>query len=261
MNFLRYGMLLYCIAILHISLGALPVHGIKKSCANLIADLFGEEKLSPKNALKIKKIIDAVGMQSYDIDIRSMNEFAFAHTGRDNALVFPGMNYLFIDEEFFEKLSDLEQRFMIGHELMHIYNHHGIKRLALLSSVIGSCLLFEDILLNDKIGKKIKHIMTHYLGQKSYLAGRILWPAMFVAIGILATYKLSRAQEIAADSQIVALLGREIIPAGIALLERYDDECGTLIPCSGFNTLLSSQPTFKERIINLKKLQFFNTDQ
>lgn len=263
MNFLRYRTLLYCILLINISLTALPLDTLKKSCGNIVADLFGEDKLSKANQDKIEQIIIELDMQSYNIDIRCMNEFAYAHTGRDNALVFPGMYYLFIDEEFFEQLSEAEQKFMIGHELMHMLNNHGIKRLAFLAGAIGIFLITEDIVLNDAIlGRKIKDKITHHFGENGYIASRILWPILFTTASILASYKLSRIQEIDADTQIVAKLGKHIISSGIALLERYEDECGSRIACSNFNALLNSQPTFKERIMSLKALQnTINTDQ
>lgn len=241
--------LLYITVLLCSDLMSMPSFiQIQKTCGDVIADLFGKEGLKPDNKQKVQRIVEELEMSHFMVEARAMNDFAFSHTGRGNALVFPGMSYLFIDEEFFEELTQDEQRFLIGHELMHIYRLHGIKRLVFLSSVIVACFALADRLNEIDIEK----LITSPMGQKLSSVATVTLPIMLMILGILATYRLSRSQELDADSKVVQKLGKKAIAGGLSLLQRYescDDEK------FDFKALLSYQPTIKERIANLIKLQ------
>lgn len=229
---------------------------IKNSLDAKVASFFGEEKLSQINELKIQKIVQDMGMSEYSIEIRKMNNFALAHTGRDNALVLPFLNYLFISEDFFEELTEQEQRFLIGHELMHIYSNHGAKRLGFLFSALAAGVIFEDRILNEpEKARKIKRFVTSKVGSLGYMFLRGLWPVGITVAGILTTFKLARSQEEIADKEVVVRLGKDSIAGGISLLEKFDEECGDRSKYAKLRGLISVQPSFKERINKLKNLQ------
>ena len=75
-----------------------------------------------------------MGMEDYNIEIRSMSNFAKRIFGRMNAFVMPSffarseLNYLFVSEEWFNSLPEPEKRALIGHEMIHIRNNHVPKR-------------------------------------------------------------------------------------------------------------------------------------
>lgn len=94
---------------------------------------YGHLSLSPDQEEMIRSI--AREMDIYEtIIIRKMNYKALREFGYNNAFVFfySFLNciplcdtpFLFVSEGFFEDLSREEQRFLIGHELVHAQEHH-----------------------------------------------------------------------------------------------------------------------------------------
>ena len=96
-------------------------------------ETFGNLSLEPNQEQIIKKIAHEMGID-IPFFIRKMNYKALSIFGYHNAFTyFPLLfafipvattPYLFISEGFFEDLSQEEQRFLIGHELIHINEKH-----------------------------------------------------------------------------------------------------------------------------------------
>jgi Zn-dependent protease with chaperone function len=94
---------------------------------------YGNVPLSPEYEKMIRSIAQEMAIEQEFI-IRKMNYKALREFGYNNAFVFfytffnciPLCNtpFLFVSEGFFENLSLDEQRFLIGHELVHAQEHH-----------------------------------------------------------------------------------------------------------------------------------------
>lgn len=99
----------------------------------LTQDRFGSQSLAPEQEAKIRQIAQEMNILE-PIIIRRMSRQALLMMGYHNAFAYfpqflnciPISNqpFLFFSEGFFEDLSPEEQRFLIGHELTHIKEHH-----------------------------------------------------------------------------------------------------------------------------------------
>lgn len=99
---------------------------------------YGYHALSEKNQLYITAIIHELAMDDYCIEMRGMSNAAQAVVGRINAFVVPSAYFnkkshafLFISEEWFDSLSELERQALVRHELMHIKCDHTQRKLKL----------------------------------------------------------------------------------------------------------------------------------
>jgi Zn-dependent protease with chaperone function len=109
-------------------------------------ETLGSQSLAPIHEAKIHAIAQEMGITE-PIAIRKMNYTALAAFGYHNAFAYcPSMlcgciplsnkPFLFISEGFFEDLSPQEQRFLIGHELIHAKEKH-MRYAYLISYVLG----------------------------------------------------------------------------------------------------------------------------
>ena len=105
----------------HVSHSSL-IHRIKNSLANQ----FGTEQLAPEKEKLIRSIMQEMGIIK-NIEIRKMNRHGMTTFGLYNAFAYLD-SYLFFSEHFFTKLNTEEQRFLIGHELMHIEQRYVYKQ-------------------------------------------------------------------------------------------------------------------------------------
>ena len=106
-------------------------------CEVAFADQFGYESLSQENEAFVRQILQEMNVKQ-NITILRMSKFGINRLGYQNAFVI--LNYLFVSEDWFNKLSTKEKRFLIGHEAVHIKENHSVcKVIALeaLSLVVG----------------------------------------------------------------------------------------------------------------------------
>lgn len=106
---------------------------LDKCAVNKVEARYGCMPLSPEQEAKVVAIALEMGITE-KIIIRKMNSFALQTYGYHNAFVTFGrlfevlplstQPFLYISAGFFEDLSDAEQRFLIGHELIHARDRH-----------------------------------------------------------------------------------------------------------------------------------------
>lgn len=136
-------------------------------------DFLGKEALgyfgvSEELELYIRGIIKEMGMEDYNIEIRSMSNEAKRKFGRMNAFVMPAfksrtrLNYLFISEDWFKSLPDQEQKALIGHELTHIKANHLPKKIlfALATYAAGSFVAGQIEKLNKAFPPATKQVVS-----------------------------------------------------------------------------------------------------
>ena len=123
----------------------------------ILLENLGYKGVVPETENYLRQLIKEMGMEDYNIEIRSMSNHIKRIAGRMNAFVVPSyvssksnLNLLFISEKWFSTLSEGEKRALIGHELTHIRRNHIPKRI-ILSMV--SRILFYNILLNNIFNK------------------------------------------------------------------------------------------------------------
>lgn len=88
---------------------------------------YGTNPVSLANQQFIKNILHEVGMDNFTIDVRRMNDNAIQENGYMNLFMFVKSalhGILFISEQWFDQLSLDEKRFLVGHELGHLFHGH-----------------------------------------------------------------------------------------------------------------------------------------
>lgn len=108
----------------------------KQALADIVKitqEQFGSLPLAPEQERFIRDIAAEIGLEK-KLVIRKMNPRALASFGYHNAFAYnpqtpyflpiESTSFLFVSEGFFEDLSPEEQRFLIGHELIHIKHGH-----------------------------------------------------------------------------------------------------------------------------------------
>ena len=214
---------------------------------------FGTSALAPKQEDKIRRIAEEMNITDRFV-VRKMNRTALLTFGYHNAFVYffnflnciPLNNspVLFVSEGFFDDLSDEEQRFLIGHELIHIQEHHT----HYLNLVLLSVLIFLSIvcaLLKKTIYSYIqKRVSTHYY---SLISALVFYGLLFIcySVSTLSGLAYRRHIEWVADCRSLALL--ESYDGALKLTERWQKEFNLPLH-NPYLGLLSDHPSCHERI-------------
>jgi Zn-dependent protease with chaperone function len=107
----------------------------------------------PTNQALFDNISQELGMPE-QVKVKKMGNYAKYWYGDKNAMAARG-NYIIIGEEWFNTLSEQEKRFVAGHELIHVKNHHLYKTLAFALIIpAATAAIITNVL--DKIHKKLR---------------------------------------------------------------------------------------------------------
>jgi len=123
-------------------------------CDSYQLKIFGWQDVSADNKTLIHGILNQLGIKQYNqIHIKQMSPALIKVIGSANALATA--NAIFIDEQFFNSLSQDEQVALIGHEGIHIKNKHVLKTLAAIclagGVMVGSYVLASKIIKSSFI--------------------------------------------------------------------------------------------------------------
>ena len=220
---------------------------------------FGSMLLAPKNEKKIVALAQEMKVTE-PIFIRKMNYRALSLFGYYNAFAyFPllfgcipigSQAFLFISEGFFEDLLPEEQRFLIGHEMVHIKEHH-TQYLNLVLYILFFMLLFLWWFTNKYISKIFTNYRSKYHTFTSYFVSLILF-GLCLVITDLVEFSYRRHIEREADCVSISILNS--YDGGIKLMDRWQQEFG--VPMHNPNWgLFSNHPSCHERkmyCINIK---------
>lgn len=99
----------------------------------LLYEMFSVTDASPETVQFVREMQKQMGMERMTIRVRSFSRGAMLRAGRENALAvsIPYANTVLISEEWFNTLSEIEKKAIVGHELAHLKNKHLYKTLAL----------------------------------------------------------------------------------------------------------------------------------
>ncbi len=212
----------------------------------------GAALLAPEQEEKVKAIASEMGV-SEPIVIRKMNHDALRLFGYCNAIsYFPAIlgfipisnkPFLFISEGFFEDLSPEEQRFLIGHEMVHIKERHVLYLELTLYMLFFLLLIFWWFL--KKYFRLIiqKIIATKYHSSVSAVTSCILF-CICLVVPELIGFAYRRHIEREADCKSMEIL--KSYDGGIKLIDRWVKEFK--IPAHNqYFGLLSDHPSCFER--------------
>lgn len=254
------------------NLNCLPnLQDIKNKIDNLTIGSLGTLKLKPEDEKFVRDIIDELGM-SQDIRVYKGGSVFNKTFGENNACAISGCNqYIFIGEKLLTQLTDEEKRFLIGHELMHLYHDHLEKReylnLASYASVLASTAAVYKFrktydaensnspiktLVFDESKKNIGFTKMSWNRELLYKTSLLL-PAIVSTGNHLLSMYVYRKQESEADRDSVKKLN--CANGGIAFLERAKKiEQQSNAKIHKVPEYLSTHPELDARIEAIKKL-------
>lgn len=261
----KYALLLvWCLIVVNTQATTVSsiVSTIKKwadTCSDNFVRNEGTGKLSAQKEAYIRSIIQELGM-SKNIDIRKMNKRAVTTLGVDNAFVTAPLikEYLFVSEDFFDNLTESERRFLIGHELMHLYHKHN----HLQKILIGACFVsLVPVLAGiDKLDQWMATMTTterrdyHTISnEEDIMKLRLCAPLCILTVWSLATKAASGciSQIFERQADISAARKLNTAQGGIDLFKRSNAKnIGKIrVP-----SIFSSHPTPNERITALESV-------
>ncbi len=132
-----------------------------------VEQTWGSQKVAPEHEAKIRALAHEMGINAA-IDVRKLNCNALQRVGYHNAAAvlptvlgyWPSAHpaYLYISEGFFEDLPLEEQRFVLGHELIHIREQHTRYALLFYLLAVFAILLFVYCMRKYIMAKIRRHM-------------------------------------------------------------------------------------------------------
>jgi Zn-dependent protease with chaperone function len=229
---------------------------------------YGFHAISEANQLYINGIIHELGMDDYCIEMRGMSNAAQFAVGRINAFVVPSLfsdkkshAFLFISEEWFDSLTELEKQALVRHELMHLKCNHGRKKFTLGMVNLAFLCLMQYLLIP-------KDIQEASVVKKTVGFGGFYVSALGVA---LVNAKYSRMCEKEADLEAAKSMHNK--QGFIDLFNNFKDHTEDpesrfafkrfvahvfefiCTPLTKFNELFATHPSLDERIAYISELK------
>ena len=213
-----------------------------------VFDFLGTEQLgytdaSPEIETFVRNLQKELGMESYRIRIKRMSFHAEKRVlGKRNAAVHSFSNLMTIGEKWFKTLTEQEKRALIGHELMHLKQHHLRKQLIL---NVSTTAFF--IFLASKISQKANSKPTPSDFTKLYST-----------LALMSIPKNWYSRRCEREADILAAQQLKCAPGGVQLFKRFLNEAAD--PQSRFAfkrffaNLFASHPSCEERIKYLQEL-------
>lgn len=221
---------------------------------------FGSMSLHAEQEQFVRSIADEIGVKRKLI-IRKMNQNALVQFGYHNAFaytpqmffLFPlkSVSFLFISEGFFEDLTPEEQRFLIGHEMIHIFHGH-LDYLILCVLLLFISLVFISWQFRKRIKliiqRKISHrYQTHMMGFVTFL--------LFCACNIGSSgAALAYRRYIEKEADCVSMQLLNSYDGCMKLTQRWHKECKLDLHNPYFG-LTSDHPSCSERQAYCLELQ------
>jgi Zn-dependent protease with chaperone function len=221
-------------------------------------EALGAQHIVPEYEETVRQIATEMGVTEHII-IRKMNQKALLSFGYYNAITYfptlffciPISNtpFLFVSTGFFEDLSLAEQRFLIGHEMVHIKERH--------TQYLNLCLLilFLGLLLCSVFVRKAfslliqKYCDMHY---HALLINVVSCPLFFFCFLIpeLVESAYRKHIEFEADYQSLSML--QSYDGCIKLLERWESEFKVPLHNNYWGLFADHPSTYERKICCLK---------
>lgn len=226
-------------------------------------DKFGTMSLAQCQEEKIRNIAQEMNITEHFI-IRKMNRAALLAYGYCNAFVcfytflnFIPINntpFLFVSEGFFEDLSEEEQRFLIGHELIHLQEHHTQYFNLILYCIWIMMLIFCRRFRNTIFSSIQWCVPIRYSSYVSYVSMSVFCCVLFLCsfISTLGSLAYRRNIEWIADCRSLELL--KSYDGAIKITERWQKEFKIPLHNPYFG-LFSGHPSCHERIVYYEQVK------
>ncbi len=165
-------------------------------------EYMGNRPVSSEIDQRIRKILEQAGIEDVEnVRVRRFSALAM----RENACVIEvfGVRYVYVDEDWFVKLSIEEQEFIIAHETMHLKHKHVNTRIRNAIAVLLLPIVIKEVLkvVSDKY--QIASIGMDKV-YRDFLIDMGSVGLQFICIFNL--FKHARSQELEADREAAKLL-------------------------------------------------------
>lgn len=144
------------------------------SCEDLkiVNGYLGTEEACCKVKDLVRGIQKELGMEGFSLEVRSLSEMGLREES-------PGLafkrQYLFFDEATLLQMPLDEQRWLIGHELIHIRNNHNKKK-----NICEKSILYTGVALSIVAAWLVwKNLTTRYSYADEVLYGDVQWEGLF----------------------------------------------------------------------------------
>lgn len=257
--FVLFGVPIALVALIFGYLMLMKISSVKQRidhyAINQMQTTFGSALLEPQFEAKILKIAQEMGINE-PIVIRKMNMQALQRFGYANAFAcwaqllgfipFSNQPFMYLSDGFLEDLSEAEQRFLIGHELIHVRERHVL--FFNLSWVLGILFLLAFFYLAQNYLHERFKIKSFVL-----IVFKIIGIYLSLAIPNLAGLAYRRSIEKFADCESFRLLNS--YEGCLKMLERWQKDF-KIAPHNPYFGLLSDHPSCFERESYCLKHQF-----
>lgn len=228
----------------------------KKATAYAITvmeESLGNKPLNPEHEQFIKNIAQEMGI-TRPITMRIMNTAAMQTFGYYNAFaahhlfanIIPVVDtpFLFLSEDFFATVSPEEQRFLIGHELVHIQKQHLRYATPLMHLLDLMLLIFFWFFVRNWITLFVQKRIPQQLQALVKTIGILIALILFFLISEMIHFAYRRHIEWEADRISVNRLTTH--QGGIKIMERWAAQYGQAAD-NPFGGLLSDHPSLAQR--------------
>lgn len=214
--------------------------------------MFGHARLQPNQEKFITTLAAEMGITKPFL-IRKGNTGALQSHGYYNAFVyFPALfniipisstPFLCISEGFFEDLSPQEQRFLIGHELIHIQEGHTHYYMLAIISLLLFLFIVWWVCITKYVYRLAAYLPPFYQRAGIFLGSGFTLTACFIIHAIICN-AYRRHIEWEADKTSVALLNSH--QGGIQFIDRLQKEFGQASH-NPYYDLLADHPSLYDR--------------
>ena len=214
-----------------------------------------------------QRIFSMVRNISIRAKLSSVPEVGIWQSGQSNAFATgssKNSSLIAVSTTLLDTLSERELEAVIAHEMAHIINGDMVT-MALLQGVINSFVMFLSRIFAYAITSKDNKRQSSHL---SYTLFTMLFEVIFLSLGSLLIFFVSRKREFAADRGGAKLVGKDSMIAALRALERNaplskkdfekQKSLAAMMVCSskkgGISQLFATHPTIKERILYLESI-------
>lgn len=224
---------------------------------------FGSQPLAEKHEKVIKEIAQRMGVTDC-VRVRKMNTNAMRLLGYCNAFAyFPKLflfipvgivPFLFVSEGFFEDLAPGEQRFLIGHEMVHIKERHLHYFSGLLFIVVLLLLWFLWFIKNHVRNFIYQKVPVRHAGAIRYLVMGLLTVVCLLIPELLESVYRKKIERDADYQSLIILNSYE---GCLSLMHRWQKEF-KMNEKNSYSGFFATHPSLQERTAYCQELYFKN---
>ena len=224
-----------------------------------------------------KKLLDIVHDITRKAKLSASPEIGIFESSQCNALATgrsKNSALIAVSSSLLNSFKEDELEGVIAHEMAHITNGDMIT-MSLLQGVMNAFVMFLSRICAYAVAS-MNRSRKQSLNSGSYIVFTLLFEMIFLSLGSLLVYAVSRKREYSADKGAAILVGRDKMVSALEALERFSmiskkehtqqkalsSMMISSIKRGNISRLFSTHPTIEERIVQLNNLNVhsYNSD-